>query len=527
MRPMRRRPGKRRGVVMLAVLVVVAMLALTAYTFSNFVTVENDLSAIEVRRTQARLNADSAAAAIAAMLKGQAQGQATPDLVDNPDMFRGFRTRPESPLAQSVASDELPRDIGRAAIFVPIWNLGMAGSAPSAPSRSPVAATAAPVDAASGLSPSGSTLEPPIRFGVERESGRIHLMRWLAADPEALRRALLTLPHANEALVDATLDWLDADDIARPAGAERRDYENRPLPVQPRNGAIDDLDELLSVRGMTREIWFGSRDGREPGWRQFLTVKSREPNRDRLGRPRVWINDPNVASLVESLTKEFDEPLARFVAAFRTPSSTSQPGRVFGSVWELVDAVAIIDGKAVESPLRSTDPNLGERLSDALDRLTTTDAKEFVGRVDLQSAGPAALELLPLTPAQRQSILEHRTSLQTATGSGERQLGGKSIRPAETLSWLLTERILTVPEIIAIEPMTTACSPVVRFETVGFFEEGRDAVRVEYLLDSSADHPRILQRKPHGPFGIGISLATLGQGSPPAQLLEQKTAGQP
>ncbi|HWZ60221.1 MAG TPA: hypothetical protein VNW46_14685 [Gemmatimonadaceae bacterium] len=54
-------------------------------------------------------------------------------------------------------------------------------------------------------------------------------------------------PRADS-MVDALLDWRDADDIARPLGAERAWYRAAHLAV-PRNGPLADVRELRRVRG--------------------------------------------------------------------------------------------------------------------------------------------------------------------------------------------------------------------------------------------------------------------------------------
>lgn len=58
----------------------------------------------------------------------------------------------------------------------------------------------------------------------------------------------LGLTDRAPALVDALEDWVDSDDVARPAGAERPWYEAaRRLP--PRNAPLADTRELSRVRG--------------------------------------------------------------------------------------------------------------------------------------------------------------------------------------------------------------------------------------------------------------------------------------
>ncbi|MGH7719761.1 MAG: general secretion pathway protein GspK, partial [Gemmatimonadaceae bacterium] len=73
------------------------------------------------------------------------------------------------------------------------------------------------------------------------------------ADDELLRGVLVAarLPRRRvDSLVDALLDWRDADDVPRPHGAERAWYEERGL-HPPRNGPPADVRELSRVRGFS------------------------------------------------------------------------------------------------------------------------------------------------------------------------------------------------------------------------------------------------------------------------------------
>jgi type II secretory pathway component PulK len=74
------------------------------------------------------------------------------------------------------------------------------------------------------------------------------------ADEETLLAVLdrFRLPvRTRDSLVDALLDWRDADDIPRPAGAERQWYERHGR-LLPRNGPLADIRELHLVRGFER-----------------------------------------------------------------------------------------------------------------------------------------------------------------------------------------------------------------------------------------------------------------------------------
>jgi general secretion pathway protein K len=74
------------------------------------------------------------------------------------------------------------------------------------------------------------------------------------ADSQTLNRLFFHLGTADkqrDSLVAALLDWRDADDDARPAGAERDWYLKHNLRT-PRNGAFADIREMARVRGFEK-----------------------------------------------------------------------------------------------------------------------------------------------------------------------------------------------------------------------------------------------------------------------------------
>ncbi len=56
-------------------------------------------------------------------------------------------------------------------------------------------------------------------------------------------------------LADAIEDWRDPDDLARPLGAEAKDYKDVGLSYGPRNGPFETVSELQQVLGMSYEIF--------------------------------------------------------------------------------------------------------------------------------------------------------------------------------------------------------------------------------------------------------------------------------
>lgn len=77
-----------------------------------------------------------------------------------------------------------------------------------------------------------------------------------------INRALVLMGvEAGEAetIQDSILDWIDPDDKPRLNGTESDFYLGLDPPYIPKNGPIDDLAELLLIRGITPEIYWGPR----------------------------------------------------------------------------------------------------------------------------------------------------------------------------------------------------------------------------------------------------------------------------
>jgi len=55
---------------------------------------------------------------------------------------------------------------------------------------------------------------------------------------------------AARRLADRVLDWRDPDNVARPAGAEDRDYEAAGVPFRTRGSRFETIDDLLQVLGL-------------------------------------------------------------------------------------------------------------------------------------------------------------------------------------------------------------------------------------------------------------------------------------
>jgi general secretion pathway protein K len=117
------------------------------------------------------------------------------------------------------------------------------------------------------------------RVRVMDEGGKINLNR---ADEETLRRVLTNLGvdgPQRDAVVDAILDWRDPDDLHRLNGAESDYYLSLSPPYTAKNGPFDTVEDLLWVRGVTPELFYGGGDQEQGrfypvGLREVFTVDS-------------------------------------------------------------------------------------------------------------------------------------------------------------------------------------------------------------------------------------------------------------
>lgn len=95
----------------------------------------------------------------------------------------------------------------------------------------------------------------PVRVEMRDESAKIDIN----VAPDALLLGLFKSVGLNDdeanALLDAVLDWRDADSLKRAHGAEEDDYKAAGLPYRPANAPFQAIEELQLVLGMRPEIY--------------------------------------------------------------------------------------------------------------------------------------------------------------------------------------------------------------------------------------------------------------------------------
>ncbi|MDA8340495.1 MAG: type II secretion system protein GspK [Nitrospiraceae bacterium] len=80
-----------------------------------------------------------------------------------------------------------------------------------------------------------------------------------------------------DTIIDSIIDWRDADNLHRLNGAEEDYYQSLPEPYSCKDGPFDTVEELLLVKGITPEIFYGSKKEKEPKYKgivRYLTARS-------------------------------------------------------------------------------------------------------------------------------------------------------------------------------------------------------------------------------------------------------------
>ncbi len=120
------------------------------------------------------------------------------------------------------------------------------------------------------------------------EGGKIAVNR---VDGEVLHLLILNLGYEEEAaetVSDSILDWIDGDDDHRLHGAEDDYYGGLRRPYPAKNAPLEAVEELLLVRGVTREMFYGNQD--VPGLRDIFSVFASSSKLNvRSVRPAVMI----------------------------------------------------------------------------------------------------------------------------------------------------------------------------------------------------------------------------------------------
>lgn len=515
----------RRGYVIFAVLIVVVVLSLIAYRFTDTMSAEYRASARAGDDAQVKAAALSGLHYAAAVLSDRTTftTELESNPFDNSTIFEGVRL--------DATGDGPTR---RATCF----------------------------DIRCAVTVNGSSEQ---RFGVIDEGGKLNINSMIALDPtgEVLYTALLTLPNMTPEIADAIVDWVDADDTKRASGAESSEYGALTNPYKAKNGPLNSLDELLLVQGVTPDLLYGGDrnrngvyddgdDSTDRGWSDYLTVYGRELNVASDGQVRTYLNGDDLTTLQQQLGPQLGDELTAFVLAAKlfTVTQTDASGNVgttatvgvtastgssgttrvtattgtsaqssratrTASLDELQAAVTtkmantFTGGNRVKSVLdlvycritlpraanaKSDDPDViaysplidptkrATLLATLMDRTTTKQAVEMVPRINVNTAPREVLMAIPgMTEEYADAMITARESV----------LPGDPAYPSA--AWMITSADITPATFKAFEKYITGTTMVYRVQSVGYFAEGTGPVsRMEAIIDTNQGAPRFL-----------------------------------
>jgi hypothetical protein len=534
----RHTPAARAGYVIFAVLIVIVVLSLVAYRFTESMTSEYRAGVRTTDDAQARMAAVSGLHYAAAILsdRNTLYGELDGNPFDNETIFRDF----EVPGVGTVKK-------GRFSIIC--------------------------------VAPAGDGSYEQ-RFGVIDEASKINInsLFMMRNGPQLLHDVLMKLPNMTEDVADSIVDWLDPDDDPRPSGAESSYYQGLPQPYRTKNGPMNSLDELLLVKGMTPQLLYGDDRNRngvqdegelsaDRGWADYLTVYGRELNVDVTGVARIYLNGDDLNAIYQQLTTAVGEEMAAYAVAsklFRArrattsmtfsvesgalvsgsaatssggtmalavkvdttvaaqPQQNQRPTRA-ATTEELIAAVkakmeeAGSSGSRIRSVLTLMDTQITlprpqdapqdapdvvaySPLSDPakrnqllpllMDRTTVRQAIEMVPRVNVNTAPrEVLLALTGITNSSGTPILTDVEVDQIVNTRGNLVPGDPATNSA---AWLITVANMSPDTFRRLEPYVTGSTMVYRVQSIGYLAGGGPVSRLEAVIDTNQGAPRFL-----------------------------------
>jgi general secretion pathway protein K len=178
-------------------------------------------------------------------------------------------------------------------------------------------------------------------YTITDEQARININTSVST-PDRLDKLLQCLgvdKITRDPIVDAIVDWVDANEDHRANGAESEDYYLKlPTPYRARNAPLESVSELLQIKGITQALYEGV--GTKPGLVDVVTVR---------GPGQVNVN--TAGPVVFCAMGVSDAEIAEITQGRREAPYTTVPGRLAGRGFVAttqtfrIDAEGLVDGK--------------------------------------------------------------------------------------------------------------------------------------------------------------------------------------
>jgi len=315
-----RRVKRPKGMALLVVVVLVMFVSLAAYRYSFEMENEYRLTRLQEEQVQARLCAQSGIEFAASLLEHPLEIRQAILQNDEPSRVFGREVLQSNPIEQNANTERQDS----------VWRFTLLSGSE--------------VSNAQESQPVGTNSAQSWKWGWESQGSKLHiptLLRWNQMRPGLARTVLLTLPEADEETVDGWLASLgvrtattaaqDAMQSAMGGGMQsnlQRQQRMRSLErfkLRWLGGDLDQnyrldpweetlMEQLLSdplggqvaMSPMARELskvnsvamGQGTSQGlgeQSPGgWNRYLTCVQGEHNERPNGKPRVWLNQPDL-----------------------------------------------------------------------------------------------------------------------------------------------------------------------------------------------------------------------------------------
>jgi general secretion pathway protein K len=130
-------------------------------------------------------------------------------------------------------------------------------------------------------------------------------------------------------ITDSIEDWRDRDDFRRPNGAESDYYQSLNPPYLAKNGPFDVPEELLLVRGVTPEIYYGKKGLTDSGQRvEYYGLQNYLTTFSSIARININAAPPAVLAAIPGL----DYDIANEIVAMRQQEPLLDIGQVMEKI---------------------------------------------------------------------------------------------------------------------------------------------------------------------------------------------------
>ncbi|MCK4342712.1 MAG: helix-hairpin-helix domain-containing protein [Phycisphaerae bacterium] len=345
-------------------------------------------------------------------------------------------------------------------------------------------------------------------FSVPRDGFEAVPQAWYGAGDEsaklnlnvATREQLMKLRHMTDPITGAIIDWRDRNAEPELDGIEGGYYAGLGHPYNIRNGPFRTVRELLLVRGVTPELFYGedlnangtldpneddggaseppdNADGRlDRGWYAYVTTYSYDENVNANGQKRINVNS---ASASEFSSRLF---LEQWAAESIVKARQEQEFEHLADLLDVRRAPSIARGDAssdyyARSEDEEDQPITTSIFEQLVDDLTLTDQKFLVGRINVNTAPLEVLETLPGVDSETASaIVRERDAMAGFSSIGQ----------------LLRVSGITKDEFAELESFVTVRAKVFRIQSHGQAASGFAQATIECIVERRDDEPRVL-----------------------------------